>query len=139
MKKLRGFTLIELMLVVAIVSILAAIAFPSYLDYLRKGRRADAHTSLMELKMAQEKFRANCTSYATTLGNANDCATTTIDFEAGSREGYYTISIVSATGNSFVLEADPIGVQASDNGCDPLRLTVNNTNPRGLKEPAGCW
>ena len=60
----RGFTLIELMIVVAIVAVLAAIALPSYQDYVRKGRRADGRAMLQSASLAQEKFRLTNVAFA---------------------------------------------------------------------------
>ena len=59
----RGFTLIELMIVVAVIAVLGAIALPSYQDYVRKGRRADARSLLQGMSLAQEKWRLGHTTY----------------------------------------------------------------------------
>ena len=59
----RGFTLIEVMVVVAVVGILAAIAYPSYLSQVRKSRRSEAVQALAQVQQAQERWRANNTTY----------------------------------------------------------------------------
>src|SRR5512134_1137543 len=63
----RGFTLIELMIVVAIIALLATVALPSYLDHVRKTRRADAIARISQIQQAQERFRANNAQYAANL------------------------------------------------------------------------
>ena len=135
----KGFTLIELMMVVAVVAVLAAIAVPSYQNSVQKAKRADGIAALTKLQLAQEKFRANCAFYATNLGAGNTCGTSsgasTVLFSATSDEGFYNISVTAATGNSYTIQADPTGSQAGDTSCDPMTYT----HPTGVKGPAGCW
>ena len=69
MRRQRGFTLLELMIVVAIVAILAAIALPSYQEYVRAGRRGDAMNQVGSLQMALERWRAENPSYANCSGS----------------------------------------------------------------------
>ena len=138
----KGFTLMELLLVIAIIGILAAIALPSYQSYTQKSRRTDAMAALSSLQMQMEKFRGSCTLYPNAVANADNCAGRTIKFSGTSDEGYYNISIAAATANSYTIEAAPTGVQAGDTKCAPMRITVNNANPRGLKGNDGggdCW
>lgn len=139
--KTRGFTLIELMIVIAVIGILAAIAVPAYQDSVQKSRRADAIAALSGLQLEMEKFRGSCTQYPTAIGNADDCAARTIDYAGTSNDGYYNLSIVAAnsTATAYKIEADPTGVQTDDTDCDPMSITVNNTYPKGLKAPADCW
>src|ERR1035437_3168697 len=88
--KHSGFTLIEVLIVVTIVAILAAIAIPSYQQYVLKGRRADAKEALGALQLAQEKYRGNNTAYSVVLAD--------IGISATSSQGYYTLAITPATG-----------------------------------------
>jgi type IV pilus assembly protein PilE len=87
-KKTAGFTLIELMIAVAIVGILAAIAYPSYVDSVRKGRRNDGMSTLLDAAQKLEVFRARNGNYTTTPGLANINTT--------SLEGYYDTLTIAA-------------------------------------------
>lgn len=141
-----GFTLVELMIVVAIVGILAAIAYPSYVDSVRKSRRTDAITALYALQLAQEKWRANHTTYTSTLGGAN-CGTATVTglcwSSAEITRPYYTIAITAgATATAFTATATASGDQVNDKAnnvsCATLTITQNGPtyNPAGQ---SACW
>lgn len=89
--RVRGFTLIELMIAIAVLGILAAVAFPSYMDSVRKSRRSEAMTALAQAQQAQEMWRGNNSAYTTALSDLGVNATTPT--------GYYTISLSAAPGN----------------------------------------
>lgn len=143
--KNAGFTLVELLIALAIMGILTMVAYPSYQNSIKKTRRSDGIAAALAIQVAQEKFRANCPFYAQSMGSSNTCGTTaalsTVKADTASAEGYYTLSIVasSATGNSYTISADPTGEQATDTTCDPMTITFNSSNPNGLKGPADCW
>ncbi len=138
-----GFTLMELMIVVSIVAILATIALPSYQDQVRQARRADGQVALMEIVLAQEKFRAHCPHYAGSLTGERHChadqaASSALGLSATSPEGYYRLSLSEANATGFIARADPLGNQAFDDSrgviCAPLTIDQN-----GQREPHACW
>ena len=125
--KAKGFTLTELVIVIAIVALLVALAVPSFSAYARKGKRAEAQQLLMNWANNQEIWRANNTTYADTD-----------DIAAPSHEVYtFTVGDVSAT--SFTLTATATGNQVNDKdkgvSCTPL--TLDEAGNRG--PAAGCW
>ena len=131
----RGFTLIELMIVVAIVAILAAIAYPSYTKQVQRTRRADGREMLMRIASAQERYYTTRNSYTTTLAD--------LGFTSGASEkGYYDVAVDNgATGDtqSYKLTATPAGVQAGDACGD---LTIDNTGKKGRSgsdSNGTCW
>jgi type IV pilus assembly protein PilE len=129
----RGFTLIELMVVVVIIGILAAIAYPSYQEQVRKTRRADGKATLMDTAQQLERCY---TRYASYINGA--CG---VVLPVDSPEGYYSISAGNLTAAAFTLDAMPQGDQANDTKCGALRLT--NTGLQGSQGADGdandCW
>jgi type IV pilus assembly protein PilE len=130
-----GFTLIELMIVVAVVGILAAIAYPSYMDSIRKSRRSDAINDLSAIALAQEKWRANKPTYGTLTDVWGGVTTTS--------GGYYTLAVGvpnPPTGTQFTVTATAVSgtSQASDTGCTVF--TINESGPlTNTATLAACW
>jgi len=129
MNKQKAFTLIELMITVAIVGILASIAYPSYQDSVMKSRRADAKGALLSLANTMER------NFTTTNSYVGVTPTNT---------GYYTITITAAA-SSYTLNAAPIvgGPQEGDK-CETLTLTHTGVkcpsdNSTCASHTAGCW
>jgi len=134
MKKNRGFTLIELMVVVAIIGVISAIAFPSYNSYMKKSRRADAKVGLSKLADKQERYYLQQNTYATStadLGLANPVV---------SDEGYYNITVKAGAGTAgFTLSAVAVGVQTSDTTTSAGDCTTMTLSSTGAKTPTACW
>ena len=117
----QGFTLIELMVVVAIIAILASIAFPSYQDSVRKSRRTEARELLLNAAQALERHYTNTNSYA--------------DLNINKTGSFYDVAMeTSSPSTSYELKATAKGDQLKDTACKELTLT--NV---GVKTPAGCW
>lgn len=137
--KSRGFTLIELMITVALVAILAAIALPSFQSYVRKARRADAATLLQNAALSQEKWRLSNTTYATSVNALSGVCPTSGNCDSQSR--YYRLSIPtgSATATGFTVTATAIAgtSQANDTACTAMSIAQTST---GIQyTPTECW
>lgn len=135
LKTKKGFTLIELMIVVAIVSLLAMFAYPAYDSSMKKARRADAKSALMGLAQAMERhFTASNTYENAAAGGTNTGAPAIYPTEAPIDGGtkFYDLRITAADGSSFTVEAQPKGGQANDG-----TLALDSTGAKRWKGNAG--
>lgn len=133
-KKILGFTLVELSIVMAIVILLALIAIPSYNTYVTGGRRADGTTSLLNLAQQMERyFTENNTYVGATLANVGVSPT--------SPQSYYNLQILTATATAYTLQAVPQGSQATnDTLCSTLTLNqLGQKGESGTGTSADCW
>jgi len=129
-RKNQGFTLIELMIVVAIVGILAAVAFPAYQEHVRKAHRAEAQGVLLEAAQFMERWFTTNNRYDTA---ALPAALSTSP-KGGGETIRYNIRITAAAQNTFTLTAAPVQADTCGN------LTVTQTGQRGSDGPlAQCW
>jgi type IV pilus assembly protein PilE len=146
-RRLMGFTLIELVVAMVVAAILAAIAIPSYSNYVRKSRRTEAKTVLLDLASLEERFYSTNNSYTSTpaqLGYA------TLPFNTASN--YYSIAqttftpavgataaIPAGTPAYFLFTATPLGNQLNDAGC--TSFTIDSAGVQGATgtDAANCW
>lgn len=125
-----GFTLIELMIVVAIIAIIAAIALPSYQEYVRRAHRTDAQAALMELSQFMERHYTQHQSY--------QGATLPFNTSPKSGQTFYNLSLEAAnTGaNRYELSATPQSMMTQDS-CG--RMTLNHLGVKTAAGGAACW
>jgi type IV pilus assembly protein PilE len=149
---LQGFTLIELMIVVAVIALLSMIAFPSYMDSVRKSRRSEAVAALSAVQQAQERWRSNCPTYATDAQLPQAAAASAATMCTGAvglalsrttSEGRYTLQINNPTAAGYTVTATAVAGkgQTSDKAqgvsCTPLTLAASAGNWSAA--PTQCW
>ena len=110
----RGFTALESLVVVALIGILASIAYPSLRAPLLRARRGDAQLALMQLQLAQERWRGSHNRYGTLADTGSP---------AVSPLGHYRLTVEAPGASSFELLAEAVGAQADDIPCRVLRLS----------------
>ena len=142
--KNKGFTLIELMIVIVIIGILVTIAFPAYQNYVTRTKRSDAKVALLALQQAMEKYRANCPHYATGLTTtaptspATPCSTNNLVVsKTKSANDYYDLLVSNGSSTTYTLTAKAIttGEQAKDTDC--ARFTINESGVKGADKNTG--
>lgn len=137
MRKCYGFTLIELMIVVALIAILGAIAVPMYRDFVIRSNRSDAVISLTEMANLQEKHFSNELRYTATVSELN--------YPTVSPNNLYNLGITTSATMDYVLTATPVAgeSQADDDRCQ--LFTLNSFGQRGAQDGGGnsttqeCW
>lgn len=137
-----GMTIIELMVVIAILGILASIAYPSYQDTIRSSRRAEAKTSIMAIQSAMEKMRANCGKYATASASSLSAASLTLT-DACTKSTTVNISgehyQYSVTGGGMtdykIIASGASSSQKDDGSCVTMSITRDGTQ----SPSTGCW
>ena len=147
-----GFTLIELMIVVVIVAILSAIAYPNYRAYVERGQRSEGRALLVEVSNRLERFYSDCNRYPGNLTDAtgvnNNCTGGTgstgllVVARLTSGNGYYSVAnpTLGANQQSYTLTASP--ANWTDGDCGNLTLTNTGTRGRSVttgKSIAECW
>lgn len=132
-----GLTLVELMVVVAVMAVIASVAYPLYTNQVQKSRRADAKIALQSVASAQERFYTLAGRYTANLSSLQVSS----DVQGGdSDQGYYDISLAVAGADSeqFTATADVAsgGSQSNDSGC--AQFTIDELGARGATS-GNCW
>ena len=134
----RGFTLIELMIVLAIAAILMTIAIPAFNEQMAKSRRSKGVSAVQQIALLQEKWRASNATYTTSLANLGAAAVTD--------DGNYALSVPAANATGFRVLATAQGAQSGDR-CGNIGYTFDGTQPSGREitlQPttsgqSNCW
>lgn len=139
-KTSRGFSLIELAMVMAIIAILIVAVYSSYQNQVTKSRRSDAKTILLNLSQEQENYRADNNQYTENVAQLPSCKKD----PCISGQGFYEIKINNASATTFTLEATPASgkAQVQDTRC--TKFTIDQSGKKyaeaGTKEnTADCW
>lgn len=136
----RGVTLIELMITVVIVAILAAIAYPSYTQYVLRSHRTAAKTALHDMASRQERFFTTNNTYGTTMAALGYPAGASVPVPDASNH-YYDLSINAVNATTYTLQAAPAGSQVNDAECGTFTLDQlgNQGISGGTGSPQTCW
>ncbi len=136
-KRMTGFTLIELLIVVTVLGILSAVAYPGYISYVLKSARSEGKAILVTAAAKEESFFQNNKTYTTAMTTAG------LNMSGMSESGKYQLTItcnaVAPNCTSFTLTATPLGGQTKDTKC--LNLTLTSAGVKGASGTDGtaCW
>jgi type IV pilus assembly protein PilE len=129
--KQEGFTLVEMLIAIAIIGILVAVAYPSYNRQMTESRRSDAHVGLLRMADMQEQFYLQNNRYGTTA-----------EVPWTSENGWYNLAVAAPTAavpsaSAYTLTATAVGIQANDVNC--AVITLNQAGQKLPALPVNCW
>ena len=111
----RGFTMVEILITLSMAGVLSSVALPTFQGHLQKARRADVLVSMMQVQLAQSRWRANGTNYGTLAQ---------IGVRSVSMGGHYTLTLGSEADDRYEVLASANGAQAGDTACRHMMLRV---------------
>jgi type IV pilus assembly protein PilE len=135
----RGFSLLELMIAVAVVSILATIAVTAYTSQVQKSRRTDARSALLDIAGREEKLFSTANAYSA-LPSDLGYGAVGVPWPITVGSGYYQVSVTTPDSQSYSITATPLGAQLNDTTC--ASLSVNQLGAQtstGTGTAATCW
>jgi type IV pilus assembly protein PilE len=144
-RPVRGFTLIEMVIVVTLIAVLASIAIPSYRNYVVSAQRTIAKSALVELQARQEGYYVDRKRYATLLTRLAypaDPAWLNAQGEPDSSEqddSIYQIVLEDVTVTGYTLSAIPVGAQADDSRCGTLTIVASGRKSASGSDGLDCW
>ncbi len=138
--RIKGFSLIELMIVVTIIGLLLAFAYPMYTQQIVKSRRAEGKAALLDLNNRMARYFSVNNTYATATIAANS-ATTDVLSNATSDNGWYKLSITTKTATTFTIAAAPQNTQATEDAlCATFTMNhLGNKSVSGTGTIQQCW
>lgn len=141
-KKIRGFSLLELMIVVAIIALLASLAYFNYSRYALRSRRVDGQNLLTNIASAEQRYYSNFNKYTATIAGAGTTSLDFTDVYSNPPGQYYSAAaVVASGGQTYTLTATPVAgkAQAKDQ-CQNLTLTDTGLKSQsGNQSNGNCW